>query len=138
MGLRVMNITAPGNLLQASRLVVPYGRYCAALGACQDGQLLTADGSRLLLTRTVGPEGRYTDNLLDYSVRTGQRLAALAPTLRTPYAGPPCVPLWANPSGKQVISFCGGHGERYDHGRLSRVTVHPPMYGMNFGAAFAR
>ncbi len=42
-----------------------------------------------------------------------------------------------NPSGKQVISFCGGHGERYDHGHLGRVTVHPPMYGMNFGAAFA-
>ena len=40
-------------------------------------------------------------------------------------------------TGQQVISFCGGHGERYDHGRLSRVTVHPPMYGMNFGAAFA-
>jgi DNA-directed RNA polymerase specialized sigma24 family protein len=31
----------------------------------------------------------------------------------------------------------GGHGERYDHGRLSRVTLHPPMYGMNFGADFA-
>jgi hypothetical protein len=47
------------------------------------------------------------------------------------------VPLWTNPSGRQVISFCGGHGERYDHGHLSRVTLHPPMYGMNFGAAFA-
>ena len=41
------------------------------------------------------------------------------------------------PEGKQVISFCGGHGERYDHGHLSRVTVNPPIYGMNFGAAFA-
>ena len=30
-----------------------------------------------------------------------------------------------------------GHGERYDHGHLSRVTLHPPMYGMNFGAVFA-
>jgi hypothetical protein len=47
------------------------------------------------------------------------------------------VPLWTNPSGQRVISFCGGQGERYDHGRLSRVTLHPPMYGMNFGAAFA-
>jgi hypothetical protein len=28
-------------------------------------------------------------------------------------------------------------GERYDHGHLSRITLHPPMYGMNFGAAFA-
>ncbi len=127
----------PGNLLQTSRLVVPYGQYCASRGACQDGQLLTADGSRLLLTRTAGPPGTYTDSLLEYSVRTGQRLAALAPTLHTPAAGPPCVPLWSNPSGNQVISFCGGHGERYDHGRLSRITLHPPMYGTNFGADFA-
>ena len=67
----------------------------------------------------------------------GRQLAQVMPTVRTPYAGPPCVPLWTNPSGKQVISFCGGHGERYDHGHLSRVTLHPPMYGMNFGAAFA-
>lgn len=138
MGLRVMNVAAAGNLLQASRLVIPYSRYCLTRGGCQDGQLLTADGSRLLLTRTTGTlETYYTNNLLAYSVRTGQRLAALAPTIRAQGAGPPCVPLWSNPSGQRVISFCGGHGEKYDHGHLSRITLHPPMYGTNFGAPFA-
>ncbi len=137
MGIRVLNVAAPGNLLRASRLVVSYGRYCGARAACQDGQLITPDGSRVLVTRVTGPDQHYTDSVVEYSVRTGQRLAQVMPTVRTPYAGPPCVPLWTNPSGKQVISFCGGHGERYDHGRLSRVTLHPPMYGMNFGAAFA-
>ena len=34
-GLRVLDVTAPGNLLQASRLVVPYGRYCAACGGAR-------------------------------------------------------------------------------------------------------
>lgn len=136
-GLRVLDVASRGNLRQASRLAVPYVRYCPALDACQQGQLLTADGSKVLLTRTVGPSGHYTDNVLEYSLRTGQRLAALAPTLHTPYPAPPCLPLWSNPSGQQVISFCGGHGERYDHGRLSRITLHPPMYGMNFGAEFA-
>jgi hypothetical protein len=137
LGYRVLNIATPGNLLQASRLIVAYGRYCGYLSACQDGQLLTADGSRVLLTRTAGPSGHYTDNVLGFSVRTGQLRASLAPTLHTPYAGPPCVPLWSNPSGTRVVSFCGGHGERYDHGHLSRITLHPPMYGMNFGAEFA-
>jgi hypothetical protein len=138
MGLRVLNVAAAGNLLQASRLVVAYSRYCLTLGGCQAGQLLTADGSRLLLTRTTGTlETYYVNNLLVYSVRTGQRLAALAPTIRAEGAGPPCVPLWSNPSGRQVISFCGGHGEKYDHGHLSRITLHPPMYGQNFGAEFA-
>ena len=138
MGVRVLDVAAPGSLLQASRLVVPYGRYCGATGgACQDGQLITPDGSRLLATRTVGPDEHYTDRVVEYSVRTGRQLAQMIPTVRTPYAGPPCVPLWTNSSGQQVISFCGGHGERYDHGHLSRVTLHPPMYGMNFGAPFA-
>jgi hypothetical protein len=57
-GIRVLNVAAPGNLLQASRLVVPYGRYCGATGAaCQDGQLITPDGSRVLVTRVVEPDG---------------------------------------------------------------------------------
>ncbi len=137
LGMRVLDVTAPGNLLKASRLVVAYARYCAALGACQDFQLLTADGSKLLVTRVAGPSGNYTDSVLEYSVRTGQRLAQVIPTVHTPYAGPPCQALWSDPSGEQVISFCGEHGELYDHGHLSRITLHPPMYGLNFATQFA-
>ena len=137
LGMRVLDVTAPGNLLKASRLVVAYTRYCAALGACQDFQLLTADGSKLLLTSVAGPSGNYTDSVLEYSVRTGQRLAQVIPTVHTPYAGPPCQALWSDPSGEQVISFCGEHGELYDHGHLGRITLHPPMYGLNFAAQFA-
>jgi prolyl-tRNA editing enzyme YbaK/EbsC (Cys-tRNA(Pro) deacylase) len=136
-GIRVLDVTARGNLLQASRLVIPYGQYCSATGACQDGQLITPDGSKVLLTRVVAAGQNYADTVVEYSARTGQPLADVMPTIRTPYAGPPCVPLWTDPSGEQVISFCGGHGERYDHGHLSRITLHPPMYGMNFGALFA-
>jgi hypothetical protein len=137
LGMRVLDVTAPGNLLKASRLVVAYTRYCAAFGACQDFQLLTADGSKLLVTRVAGPSGNYTDSVLEYSVRTGQRLAQVIPTVHTPYAGPPCQALWSDPSGEQVVSFCGEHGELYDHGHLSRITLHPPMYGLNFATQFA-
>jgi hypothetical protein len=59
------------------------------------------------------------------------------PTVRTPYAGPPCQALWSDPSGEQVVSFCGEHGELYDNGHLSRITLHPPMYGLNFATQFA-
>jgi hypothetical protein len=136
-GMRVLDVTAPGNLLKASRLVVPYSRYCEALGACQDGQLLTPDGSKLLVTRVVAAGKNFTDSVVEYSVRTGQRLTQVIPTLHTPYGGPPCVALWTDPSGEQVISFCGEHGELYDHGHLSRITLHPPMYGLNFATQFA-
>ena len=136
-GIRVLDVAAPGNLLQASRLVIPHGQYCVATGACQDGQLITPDGSKMLVTRVVAVGQNYADTVVEYSARTGAALAAVMRTIRTPYAGPPCVPLWTDPSGEQVVSFCGGHGELYDHGHLSRVTLHPPMYGMNFGTLFA-
>lgn len=136
-GLRVLDVSARGNLLQASRLVVPYGQYCRARGACQDGQLLTADGSKVLVTIVVAAGQGYADTVVEYSVRTGQPLAEVVRTTRTPYAGPPCVPLWTDPSGAQVISFCAGHGERYSPDYLGPVTLHPPMYGLNFGALFA-
>jgi hypothetical protein len=137
LGIRVLDVSARGNLLQASRLVVPYGQYCRARGACQDGQLLTADGSKVLVTVVVAVGQDYADTVVEYSVRTGQPLAEVVRTTRTPYAGPPCVPLWTDPSGAQVISFCGGHGERYGPDYLGPVTLHPPMYGLNFGALFA-
>ncbi len=72
-GLRVLDVSAPGNLLQASRLVVPYGQYCAARGACQDGQLLTPDGSKVLVTRVVAVGQNYADSVVEYSARTGER-----------------------------------------------------------------
>jgi hypothetical protein len=40
------------------------------------------------------------------------------------------VPLWTNPSGEQVITLCG-HFQKYDHGHVTRVTMHPPMNGTN-------
>jgi hypothetical protein len=98
LGLRVLNVTAPGNLLQASRLIVSYSRYCMATAACQDGQLITADGSKVLVTKVLPGGQGYTDSVLEYSTRTGQALASLVPVLNTPYAGPPCVPLWTDPS----------------------------------------
>ncbi len=137
-GIRALDVTAPGTLLQASRLVVRYGQYCAAgNAACQDGQLITPDGFKVLVTRVVARGQDYTDSVLEYSARTGQSLAAVVPEVNTPYAGPPCVPLWTDPSGEQVMSYCGGHGERYDRGHVSPVTLHLPMYGMNFAAPFA-
>jgi hypothetical protein len=116
---------------------VPYGRYCEATYVCQDGQLITPDGSKLLATKVVAQGQDYTDSVLEYSTRTGQALAAMGPVVHTPYAGPPCVPLWTDPSGEQVMSFCGEHAEWFERGRISQVTLHLPMYGLNFGAAFA-
>jgi hypothetical protein len=135
-GIRLLDVMAPGMLVQASRLIVPYGRYCSGTVACQDGQLITPDGSKMLVTKVVVQGQNYRDSVVEYSTRTGVALAAAVPAFDTPYAGPPCVPLWTDPSGVQVMSYCGGHGQWYDRGHVSRVKLDLPMYGMNFGSPF--
>jgi hypothetical protein len=134
-GIRVLNVTALGTLLQASRLIVSYGRYCAAFGGCQDDPVITPDGSKVMVTKAVvqggsagSQDGIYTDSVVEYSTRTGQALANVAPPLSTAFPGPLCVPLWTDPAGEQVVSWCQ-RGERYDQGRVSPVTLHLHMNG---------
>jgi hypothetical protein len=127
-GIRVLNVRAPGNLLQASRLVVQYSRYCAAYGGCQDNPVITADGSRVMVSKAIQQGSRYTDSVVEYSTQTGQALANVAPPVSGAFPGTLCVPLWSNPSGEQVITSCG-HPELYDHGSVRPITIHIPMNG---------
>lgn len=46
-------------------------------GGCQDNPVLTADGSRVLVTRAVAHGSRYTDSVVEYSTRTGRLVATL-------------------------------------------------------------
>jgi len=135
MGIRLLDVAAPGNLLQASRLVVPPGRYCVGRGVCRGNPVITADGSKVLVTRAIQDGSRYTSSVAEYSARTGQLLATPAPPVTSGFPGKVCVALWSSPSGGRVVSFCGPY-ERYDHGRVSTITIHPPRYGTNL-LAFA-
>jgi hypothetical protein len=127
-GIRVLDVTAPGTLLQASRLIVGYSRYCAALGGCQDNPVLTPDGSKVMVTKAVAQGSLYTDSVVEYSTRTGQALANVAPPVTSGAPGALCVPLWTDPSGEQVMTWCQ-HGERYDRGHVSPDTVYLHMNG---------
>ena len=92
-------------------------------------------GSKVLVSTAIQDGGRYTDSVAEYSVRTGRLLATVAPPVTTGFPGQVCVALWSSPSGGRVVSFCGPY-ERYDHGHVSLVTIHPPRYGTNL-VAFA-
>jgi len=137
-GIRVLDVTAPGNLLQASRLIVGYGRYCAAFGGCRDDPVITPDGSTVIVPRAVcvracgaaevNPAGLFTDSVVEYSTLTGRAIADVAPPVTSPFPGTLCVPVWTDPSGVQVVTSCG-HGEWYDRGHVSRITLHMPMNG---------
>ena len=133
-GIRELDVTSAGTLLGASRLIVPYNRYCAG-GGCLDDPVLTPDGSKVMVPKGTATGGVYTDSVVEYSTRTGQALASVAPPLSSPFPGTLCVPLWTDPSGEQVVTLCG-HPQKYDQGRVTPITLHQPMYGtdvMPFG-----
>ena len=137
-GLRVLDVAAPGNLLQASRLVVAYSRYCAAFGGCQDDPVITPDGSTVMVPKAVcvracgaaevNPGGVFTVSVVAYSTRTGQAIANVAPPVTSSFPGTFCEPVWTDPSGVQVVTSCG-HPLWYDRGHVSRITAYFPMNG---------
>lgn len=135
-GIRLLNVTAAGTLLGASRLAVPYRRYCAGGGwGCLGDPVLTPDGSKVMVAKGTREGSVYTDSVVEYSTQTGQALASVAPPVSSQFPGTLCVPLWTDPSGSQVVTLCG-HPEKYDHGRVTPITLHQPMYGtdvMPFG-----
>jgi hypothetical protein len=130
LGIRVLDVTAPGTLLQASRLIVPYSRYCGTPGGwgCLGDPVLTPDGSKVMVPKGVLQGSIYTDSVVEYSTRTGQALANVALPVSSSFPGTLCVPVWTDPSGEQVVSSCG-HPEKYDHGHVTPITAHWPMYG---------
>ena len=137
LGIRVLDVTAAGTLLQASRLIVPYGRYCGAdaVWGCIGDPVLTADGSKVIVTKGEREGSVYTDSVVEYSTRTGRALDDVAPPVSSSDPGTLCVPLWTDPSGEQVVTLCG-HPQKYDQGRVTPITLHQPMYGtdvMPFG-----
>jgi hypothetical protein len=131
-GIRVLDVTAPGTLLQASRLIVPYSRSCAADAragwGCIGDPVLTPDGSRVMVAKGEKEGSAYIDSVVEYSTRTGRALATVAPPVSSSFPGTLCVPLWTDPSGEQVVTSCG-HPEKYDHGHVTPITLHPPMNG---------
>lgn len=130
-GLRVLDVTAPGTMLRASRLIMQYGRYCSSVAVCRGGLLATADGSRVLVTRSLTDQGYTTGSVVEVSARTGQVMATVVPAVRSLTPGPNCVPMWTDPSGEQTVGACG-YAVKYDRGQISPITVHPPMYGTNY------
>jgi hypothetical protein len=133
-GLRLLNVTAAGSLLQASRLVVGLSQYCPG-GACRSEPAVTADGSKVLVTRVIqhgspGPGSHYTSSVAEYSVRTGKLLATVTPPFTSGWPPRLCVGLWSSPDGGRVVSFCGSY-QKYDHGHVTPITIYPPRYGTN-------
>jgi hypothetical protein len=131
-GVRLLDVTAPGTLVQASRLVIPYSRYCAARGVCRGDTMVTPNGSKVLLSEEVSSRGDTSAAVIEVSLRTGRTVAIVAPVVSSLTPGPLCEPLWSDSSGEQVVSYCA-HAEKYDRGHVSQVNVTNPFDVLNFG-----
>lgn len=97
--------------------------------------MITPDGSKVIVTKTVTGQADTTASVLEYSTRTGQVVATVAPPLTSLTPGPLCQELWTDPSGEQVMAWCQ-HGEKYDQGHVSPVTLYLHMNGTDI-LAFA-
>jgi hypothetical protein len=125
-GVRLLDVTAPGSLIQASRLIIPY---CASGKVCAEGPLITPDGSRVLATR-VTLSNTITTNVEEYSARTGQALAAVTQAARSSGGVFVCEELWTDPSGAMVVSYCG-RAEIYAGGHVAPVRLYLPTSVLN-------
>jgi hypothetical protein len=129
-GIRLLDVAAPGTLLRSSRLIVGYARYCAPRGGCPGDPVITPDGSKVIVTKVAAQGGTFGDSVVEYSTRTGQALATVVPPVTMVY---PCQPLWTDPSGEQVVAWCV-HGVWFDRGRISPITLHLHMNGTDIEA----
>ncbi|HEY6313831.1 MAG TPA: hypothetical protein VIY52_23940 [Streptosporangiaceae bacterium] len=125
-GIRLLDVTAPGSMLQASRLIIPY---CASGQVCAQGPQITPDGSRVLATRLVLSQA-ITTNVEEYSARTGKALAGVTPAVSSPRGDAVCGVLWSDASGAQVVSYCG-RVEGFDRGHVGPVSLHLPVSLLN-------
>jgi hypothetical protein len=110
-GVRVLNVSASGTLLQASRLVVP----ASATGPYGGYPLMTADGSKVFVSyyADMSKYGPSAGAVREYSVRSGQLIATATPTTHvSPTAAELlfCQALWTDPAGTQAVSFCNQVG----------------------------
>ena len=127
-GVRVLDVNAPGTMLAASRLIIDY---CTADRVCAQAPLITPDGSRVLTIRLVLSDV-VTVSVEEYSARTGRVLAAVTTAVSSARGDVNCLVLWTDPSGAQVVSYCG-RALRYDGGHVGSVGLRLPVSLLNAG-----
>jgi hypothetical protein len=129
---RLLDTTAPGTGLLASRPLVPscanpYGMVCVPFSP-----LITPDGSKVFATVLFNGNDDLVAQMEEFSVRTGRVLALITPAVSSQRGNTMCQVLWTDPGGSRLTAFCGRAGV-IAGGRFSPATLRLPA-GALFGS----
>jgi hypothetical protein len=130
-GVRLLDTAAPGRDLLASRLIIAQAAH-TRLGNFTGlaYPLISADGSILFATMLSGGPAKPKAEVMEFSARTGQALAVVAPATDETGMHSWCGVLWTNPSGTRATALCGGQG-RIVGGRFTNWNLHAPANGFS-------
>lgn len=123
-GVRLLDTRSGGSVLQASRLVIPSGVLTLDGGY----PLITSDGTEILATYYVSQVAGPTSYVGEFSARTGHLLTTVTAPRPDAYTiGGSCQVLWADPSGKEVVSTCTSQGDLLYNGTVAESSVSVPF-----------
>lgn len=125
-GLHLLDTAAPGRNLAAARLVVPAS---VTFHGYRHPQLplISADGSAVFMTMSKrGSRQPAMAEVVEFSAQTGRAHRAVSPPTATgAMGGSFCGALWADPSGRQVVTDCGEQGV-FSNGTFIQRDFHAP------------
>jgi Lipoprotein LpqB beta-propeller domain len=117
------------NLLTAARLAIPAS---ATLGGYAFTQyfasepIASADGGALFALMTEPLPANGMQEIVQFSLATGQPVRAELPAAGEGMGTPWCGPLWTDPSGRQLAATCMSGAGVISDGRLTRRNLHDP------------
>lgn len=134
-GLRLLDTTASGSNLLASRLLIPrsvrFGSYTGI-----DNPLITADGAKVFGTMVArAGTANAQATVVEFSAVTGRPLRRVSPVANESGMGSWCGALWTDSSGGLARAVCSEEGV-IDNGHFTETDLHFPIPPFGWGENF--
>ncbi len=134
-GLRLLDTTAPGTNLLASRLLIPASVRVGGLAGLAY-PLINSAGTIVFATMgTHAGSSSAQAAVVEFSAATGRPLGIVTPLVGESGMGTWCGALWVNPSGSHALAACGVQGE-ISQGRFTPEYLHFPTGNFSHGSNY--
>ena len=133
-GLRLLDTTAPGTNLLASRLLIPASVRVGGLTGLAY-PLINSAGTVVFATMVTHAHGNPRAAVVEFSATTGRPLGIVTPLAGESGMGTWCGALWVNPSGSRALAACGVQGQ-ISQGRFTPQYLHFPTGNFSHGSNY--